>query len=104
MLLLRVDTTVSVCSFLLYLATSSSLCSIWFILFIIASSSLVSMSTAWTSLPYLICLIHDGKKEKTGERLSSMKTPLLETPKRTVLMEIYSEELDPTISTGCGKC
>ena len=33
-----------------------------------------------------------------------MKTSLLETPRRTLLMEIYLEELDLTISTGCGKC
>jgi hypothetical protein len=62
------------------------------------------MSTVWTSLSYLICLMMERKKGETGERLSSMRTPLLETPRRTLLIEIYLEELDLTISTGCGKC
>jgi hypothetical protein len=44
------------------------------------------------------------EEEEAGERLSSMRTPLVETPKRTLLMEIYLEELDLAIPTGCGEC
>jgi hypothetical protein len=44
------------------------------------------------------------QEEETGERLSSMRTPLVETLMRALLMEIYLEELYLTISTGCGEC
>ena len=44
------------------------------------------------------------QEEEAGERLSSMRTPLVEALRRTIRMEIYLEKLDLAVSTGCGEC
>jgi hypothetical protein len=46
------------------------------------------------------------QEEESGQRLTSMRTPLVGTlrMRMTLLIEIYLEELDLAIPTGCGEC